>query len=139
MRRVAPIVCAAALIALAACGKKEEEAKPALAFKVQSVDLGKGIGANKRIIKPGATFGPRDTIFAVVNSVGVSSRVTMAAQWKDARGNTIAEYSQAVAPSGPAATEFHVSHAKGWPAGKYSVLLTANGSAAGTKAFDIKR
>ena len=139
MRRRASIVFVAALLATAACGKKEEPPKPALAFKVQSMDMGKSIGANKRVIKPAATFGPRDTMYVVVNSVGVSKSVTMVATWKDARGTTIGEFAQAVAPNGPAATEFHLTHAKGWPVGKYSVLVTANGSAAGSKAFDVKK
>ncbi|MBI2797143.1 MAG: hypothetical protein HYX65_10605 [Gemmatimonadetes bacterium] len=137
MRRASIVL--AALIASAACGKKEEPPKPALAFKVQSVDLGKSIGANKRIMKPATTFGPRDTIYVVVNSVGVSSSVTMQATWKDAKGTTISDYSQTVAPNGAAATEFHVSHTRGWPVGKYSVIVTANGSAAGTRAFDVKK
>ena len=139
MRRRASIVFAAALLATAACGKKEEPPKPALAFKVQSVDMGKSIGANKRIVKPATTFGPRDTIYAVINSVGVSKRVAMVATWKDGKGATIGEFTQALETNGPAATEFHLTHAKGWPVGKYSVLLTANGSAAGTKAYDVKK
>ncbi len=133
--RFAPLAVAA--LVLAACGKEEEPPKPKIGFRVQSVDLGKQIGANKRVLKPVTAFSPRDTIYAVVNSIGVSQRVTMVASWQDAKGTPLAEYTQIVAPTGPAATEFHVVHAKGFPAGKYQVALTANGTSLGVKPFEV--
>ena len=128
---------ALAAFALASCGKKEAPPTPTVGFRVQTVDLGKSIGANKRVLKPLTSFTPKDTIFAVVNSIGVSQRVTMVATWNDAKGVKLAETTQLVAPSGPAATEFHVVHAKGWPLGRYSVTVTTNGSAVGTKPFEV--
>lgn len=140
VRRHPVLAVVALLIAVAACGKKEEPAKPATPFKVQSVDVGKNIGANKRILKSAAIFGPRDTIYAAIYSVGASKSVTMTATYKDAKGATIAEYAQTVAPVGPAATEFHVSNAKGWPVGKYTVTLAAVGAGAPqTTAYTVKR
>ena len=135
-----PALLVIAAFALAACDKKEEETpKPKIGFRVQSVDLGKSVGANKRVIKPVASFLPKDTIFAVVNSIGVSQRVTRGATWTDAKGATLAEYTQVVAPAGPAATEFHVVNAKGWPVGKYAVLLLANGTQVASKPFEVTR
>ncbi|MBI3792269.1 MAG: hypothetical protein HY275_15515 [Gemmatimonadetes bacterium] len=127
-----------AACALAACGKEAEPPKPQIGFRVQSVDLGKSVGANKKVLKPATTFAPRDTIYAVVNSIGTSQRVTMVATWLDAKGGTLAEYTQLVAPTGPAATEFHVVHAKGFPVGKYAVTLTANGTPVANKPFEVK-
>lgn len=137
--RLSPLLVLAA-VALAACGK--EEAPPpklTIGFRVQSVDLGKSVGANKRVIKPVTAFTPKDTVFAVVNSIGVSQRVTMVASWKDAKGATLAEYTQVVAPAGSAATEFHVVNAKGWPVGKYAVLLTANGTQVANKPYEVTK
>ncbi len=134
-----PVLLAFAALALVACEKEVEPPKPKIGFRVQTVDLGKSVGANKRVLKTTATFTPRDTIFAVVNSIGVSQRVTMVASWKDAKGATLAEYTQLVAPAGPAATEFHVVNAKGWPVGKYAVVLTANGTQVGNKPFEVTR
>ena len=135
-----PALLVIAALALAACDKEpEEKPKPKIGFRVQSVDLGKSVGANRRVIKPAAAFLPKDTIFAVVNSIGVSQRVTMVANWMDAKGTSLAEYTQIVAPAGPAATEFHVVNAKGWPVGKYSVVLTANGTQVASKPFEVTR
>jgi hypothetical protein len=128
-----------AACALAACDKEEEAPKPKIGFRVQSVELGKSVGQNKRVVKQLASFLPRDTVFAVVNSIGTSQRVTMVATWQDARGGTLAEYTQLVAPSAPAATEFHLAHAKGFPVGKYAVVVTANGTPVATKGFEVTR
>ncbi len=137
--RLSPLLVLAA-VALAACGKEETPPpKPTIGFRVQSVDLGKSVGANKRVVKPAAAFTPKDTVFAVVNSIGVSQRVTMVASWKDAKGATLAEYTQVVAPSGPAATEFHVVNAKGWTVGKYAVVLTANGTQVANKPYEVTK
>ena len=140
-RRVSALLVLAALpLAFAACAKEAKPVpKPTIAFRVQSVDLGKSVGANKRVLKPFTAFTPRDTIYAVVNSIGVSQRVTMIATWKDAKGATLSEYTQLVAPTGPAATEFHVVHAKGWPVGKYSVVLTANSTQVASKPFEVTK
>ena len=143
VRRPLVLVALAALAALAAaaaCGKKAEPPKAAAPFKVQSVELGKSIGANKRILKPATTFRPRDTIYAAIYTVGASPGVTMTATWKDAKGATVADYSQTVTPVGPAATEFHVSNSKGWPVGKYTVTLAAVGAGTPqTSAYAVKR
>lgn len=129
-----------AAVFLAACDKEEAPPpKPKIGFRVQSVDLGKSVGANKRVIKPTSAFTPKDTIFAVVNSIGVSQRVTMMASWRDAKGIEVAAFTQVVAPAGSAATEFHVEHAKGWPVGKYAVLVTANGTQVASKPFEVTK
>jgi hypothetical protein len=52
-------------------------------------------------------------------------------------GLLVNESTQAIAPSGPAATEFHISKPGGWPAGKYKVQVSSNGSAAGAKDFEV--
>jgi hypothetical protein len=138
-RRLSPAAAAAlvAIVSLAAC-KKEPPPPPKIAFRVQSVDVGKAIGADKKLKTPLATFGRRDTIYAVVASVGVTPRVTMLAKWIDAKGKELATYSQTVATTGPASTEFNVHNTKGWTPGKYKVELLANGTPVGTKTYDVK-
>ena len=137
-RHPSPVLTAAlvAIAALAAC--KKEPPPPKIAFRVQAVDVGKAIGADKKLKTPLATFGRRDTIYAVVTSVGVTPKVTMVAKWIDAKGKALITDSQTVATTGPAATEFHVYHMKGWPTGKYKVELLANGAPVGTKTYDVK-
>ena len=134
-----PFVVINALVAisvLVACSK--EVPPPKIAFRVQAVDVGKAVGTDKKLKTPLATFGRKDTIYAVVTSVGVTPKVTMVAKWMDAKGKALIADSQTVATTGPATTEFHVYHMKGWPAGKYKVELMANGTPVGTKTYDVK-
>jgi len=112
----------------------------AIPFKVTSVNLGKAIGSDKTISEPATTFGPQDTIYASVASEGTAPSVTIKARWTygDA-GQLVSESEQTIAPTGPAATEFHVSKASGWPAGKYKVEISVDGSPAGAQDFEVKK
>ena len=143
-------------IALFACKKTppaEESTPPApvetqaseptpadVPFKVTVIQLGKAIGSDKKISEPATTFGPQDTIYASVDSEGASPSVTLKARWTygDA-GQLVNESEQAIAPTGPATTEFHISKASGWPAGKYKVEIWVDGSSAGTQEFEVKK
>jgi hypothetical protein len=132
-----------------ACKKKEAPAPPAEAaapapapappaFAVQSVDVGKAINADKRIAAPTTTFGRRDTIYVSVVTEGVAPSKTIAAKWIFQDGQTVKEQTESIAPTGPAATEFHISKPKPWPVGKYKVEITVDGAPAGSKDFEIK-
>ena len=61
----------------------------------------------------------------------------MKARWTYQDGQVVDESSQTIAPTGPSVTEFHISKPGGWPACKYKVEITANGSVAGTREFDV--
>ena len=134
---------------MTACKKKEAPAPPADAaapapapappeFAVQSVDLGKAITADKRVASPATNFGRRDTIYASVVTEGAAPSKTIAAKWTFQDGQVVKEQSEVVAPTGPAATEFHISKPKPWPVGKYKVEITVDGAASGSKDFEIK-
>ncbi len=153
MIRSRRIAWAAALglvvIGLPACKKKEASAPPAdaaapapapaePAFAVQGVEVGKAIGADKRIATPGTTFGRRDTIYASVATEGSAPSKTISARWTYQGGQVVKEQSEAIAPTGPAATEFHISKPKPWPVGKYKVEIAVDGATAGSKDFEIK-
>jgi hypothetical protein len=148
-RRMVWAAALGAIVSLAACKKKEaptppaESAAPAPApaapaFAVRSVDVGKAIDANKRITSPTTTFGRRDTIYVSVVTEGAAPSKTIAAKWTYQDGQTVKEQSEAIAPTGPAATEFHISKPKPWPVGKYKVEVTVDGASAGSKDFEIK-
>lgn len=129
-----------------ACKKKEAPAPPAEAaapapapaFAVQSVDVGKAINADKRVTAPTMTFGRRDTIYVSVVTEGAAPSKAIAAKWSYQDGQTVKEQSEAIAPTGPAATEFHISKPKPWPVGKYKVEITVDGAPAGSKDFEVK-
>jgi hypothetical protein len=135
------------VIGVPACRKKEAPAPPAEAaapapapvpFAVQVIEVGKGIGADKRVTAPTATFGRRDTIYASVATEGAAPSKTISAKWTFQDGQVVKEQAESIAPTGPAATEFHLSRPKPWPVGTYKVEIAVDGAAAGSKEFEVK-
>lgn len=135
----------AILLAASACKKAPPPPEPlpptppAAPVAVASLDLGKSVGADKRITNSESNFGPRDTIYASVGTTGTSSGATLTAKWTFQTGQTVDSTSQTIAPSGPATTEFHILKASAWPVGKYKVSIMLNGVPAMDKEFEIKR
>jgi len=152
------LVLLVSCIALFGC-KKKDEAPPAEAtvtpvetpapavtpatvpFKVTSIDLGKAIGPDKKVTEPTTTFGPKDTIYAVVSSEGSGPDVKLTAKWTFGdKGQPVGSEDKTVTPNGSAsATEFHASKKSGWPVGHYKVEILADGTSAGTKEFEVKK
>jgi len=144
-------------IALFGCKKKEEAPPPETVtpapvetpaptptpapFKVTSIDLGKAIGPDKKVTDATTTFGPKDTIYAVVSSEGTGPDVKLTAKWTYGdQGQSVKDDDQTVTPNGTAgATEFHISKPSGWPVGKYKVEILADGVSQGTKEFEVKK
>jgi hypothetical protein len=136
-----------AVIGIPACKKKEAPAPPAEAaspapappaFAVLAIDVGKGIGADKRVTAPMTTFGRRDTIYASVATEGAAPSKAISAKWTYQDGQVVKEQAETIAPTGPAATEFHISKPKPWPVGKYKVEIAVDGAPAGSKDFEVK-
>jgi hypothetical protein len=136
-----------AVIGIPACKKKEAPAPPAEAaapapappaFAVQGIEVGKAIGPDKRVTAPGTTFGRRDTIYAAVATEGAAPSKVISAKWTYQDGQVVKEQAETIAPTGPAATEFHISKAKPWPVGKYKVEIVVEGAPAGSKDFEVK-
>ena len=150
-RSLSMLALGLAVVVAPACKKKTETATagpdttmaaaPAPApFAVQGVEVGKGIGADKKVTAPTATFGPKDTIYVSVSTDGAAPSKTIAAKWTyGANAKLVKADSQTIAPTGPAATEFHISKPSGWPAGKYKVEISVDGSPAGNKEFEVKK
>ena len=140
-----------AVVVLGACSKKEAPPPPPtpvpatpvptpVPFKVTSVDLGKSIGDDKRIKDAATTFGRHDTIYAAISSEGVSPKATLKAKWTfGAKGTLVNEETRDIAPTGPAVTEFHITKPSGWPVGKYTLEVSADGSPAATKEFEVQK
>jgi hypothetical protein len=148
MLRIVGLVCVAAPIAFAACKRAETPppAPPAAApapapapFRVSGVEVGNSISADKRVTSPGATLAPGDTIYASIATVGAAPNVKLDARWTYGdEGQLVSEQTQAIAPTGPANSEFHISKPDGWPAGKYKVEISANGSPVASQEFEVK-
>ena len=105
---------------------------------VTTLELGKQIGADKRVTQPGASFAPNDTIYVTVLTTGSAPSATLTAKWTYQDGQIVNESSQTIAPTGPTATEFHIAKPDGWPAGTYKVEVSLNGRSTGTKEFEVK-
>ena len=138
----------------AACGKSEPPPPPratapspsaptppppaAPVVTVTTLELGNQIGADKRVTQPGTSFAPTDTIYVTVVTTGSAPSATLTAKWTYQDGQVVNESSQTIAPTGPAATEFHIAKPDGWPAGNYKVEVSLNGRSTGTKEFEVK-
>ena len=144
------LVLALGLAALATTGCKkdapppaqEEATAPAAApaeFKVSGIEVGKGIGADKRVTAPASSFKPKDTIYVSVATDGAAPSKTITAKWTYENGQTVKEGSESIAPTGPASTEFHIAKPTGWPVGKYKVEIAVDGAPAGSKEFEVKK
>lgn len=117
-------------------------APPAAApFRVTSVEVGNAIGPDKRVTTPTATLATSDTIYASVASDGTAESVTLVARWTYQNGDQVVavdEIEQVIAPTGPAASEFHIQRPDGWPVGVYQVEILADGRSVGTKQFEVR-
>jgi hypothetical protein len=149
-RTLCTLTLGLATMAAPACKKKTETAAappettataaPAPApFAVQGVEVGKQIGPDKRVTAPSTSFTPKDTIYVSVATDGAAPSKTIAAKWTFGSGKLVKADSQTIAPTGPAATEFHISKPSGWPVGKYKVDISVDGSPAGSKEFEVKK
>jgi hypothetical protein len=91
------------------------------------------------VIAPMMQFGVRDTIYASVATSGVATSATLTAKWTFQTGQTVDSTSIAIAPTGPANTEFHITKKSAWPVGKYKVAIILNGGVATEKEFEVKK
>jgi len=132
----------------AGCSRHDKEARTdtqtqsqsgtAPQVQVSQIDLGRGVGSDKRVTDPTTEFRPNETIYATVQTNGNAPNATMTARWTYQDGQVVEETTQAVAPGSEATTEFHISKPDGWPAGKYKLEVLVNGTPAATKEFEVK-
>jgi len=131
------LVCVALLTA--ACKKAADGPAAAGALRVTELDLGRSLAADKGIADKTTDFRPSDTIYLSVETDGASAAATLATRWTYQDGQLVQEQSQNIAPTAKARTEFHIAKPDGWPAGKYTVAVLLNGTAAGSKDFEVKK
>ena len=150
--KLALAIVAALALTLNACGKKDEPPKPKTSdssmtlpapvagVTVTSITLGSGIGPQKQVVAASNSFARNDTIYASIETAGSGSS-TLQAKWTyRANGQDVAvrDDTQAINPTGPATSEFHVSKPDGWPAGDYKVEISSSGNAPATRTFTVK-
>ena len=126
--------------AAVACKQSPPPPPPALVpLSVTGVSLGKEIDADLSIARPLTSFGPKDTIYASVATVGSSSSASLIATWTFQTGRVIRADTQALAPTEPAHTEFHITKGSDWPVGSYKVSISLNGALVSALDFEVHR
>ena len=165
-RTLIPTALAAALVAIlavAGCKKKDETAAtppattpaattpapmpetpppattvpPAAApasLTVTTLDLGNAIGADNHIAAPTTSFSTKDTIHASVATDGPGGNLS--AKWT--MGDKVVDTQDKTVAAGPQVTEFSISKPDGWPAGHYTLQVSANGNVVQSRDFEVK-
>lgn len=157
MRAIIPhrsLAALAVLITLAACGRKDAgpvadttmavAPPPAPAPSVTAIDVGRHLGADRRVSDTTSVFAPRDTLYVsvVTENAGPTARLT--ARWKFQDGQVVDSTSQTVAASAAATgtmsvTEFHAVKPDGWPVGTYTVDLWLDNTPVGSRQVTVRR
>lgn len=166
-----PLILAASLaavLALSACGKKDESAAPAPsatppaatapAAPAPAATATTGMPASD-MPAAAVTFGSVElgstvdasnkilasgTSFAPTDTVYASvdtsgsGNATLAAKWIYQDGQTVHEDSKTLNAMGPETTAFMISKPSGFPAGNYKVEISLNGGQVASKDFSVK-
>jgi hypothetical protein len=149
--RILPLVLATLAIATA-CKKDDTAATDTAAptsatptisgdsssMDVGDIDMGRHVDSAKKISDKTDDFSPTDTIFASVHTSGGSAPVQLTARWMFQDSTVVSEDSQTVQPGVDADTEFHIAKAGGWPKGKYTLHILADGKEVKTKEVTVK-
>ncbi|HMJ19545.1 MAG TPA: hypothetical protein VK478_14270 [Gemmatimonadaceae bacterium] len=155
MPRVAALASAFFLAgALAACNKKDDTtltdttslgtttatvAIDTTPVRVSDIQVGKGVGSDKKVGNQTTSFGVRDTMYVAVITDGAAKDAKLTAKWTFNGKQVVKESSQTISPTGgETVTEFHVDKKSAWPKGKYLVEVWLNGVSAGTKDLEVK-
>ena len=110
----------------------------ASSLRVADVELGRVLGADKRVTNETDQFRRNDTIYASVASEGAAASATLTARWTYEDGQVVDSTSQTISPSGSATTEFHISKPSGWPKGRYTLQVLLDGREGATKDFRVQ-
>ena len=104
---------------------------------VSVLEVGRGVGADKRIDRPTESFFPDDPVYVSVTTRG-KGRVSLGARFFLEDGKLVYEDMQHIVPDGPAVSEFHVRNPAGWPTGTHRVEILLDGHSQGSRTFTVK-
>jgi hypothetical protein len=108
-------------------------------LRVSEIQVGKGVGSDKKIGNQTTSFGVRDTMYVSVITDGAAKDAKLSTKWTYNGKQVVNESSQTISPTGgTTATEFHVDKKSAWPKGKYTVEVMLNGASAGTRDLEVK-
>jgi len=108
-------------------------------LRVSDIQVGKGVGSDKKVSVQTSSFGVRDTMYVSVITDGAAKDAKLTAKWTFNGKQVVNESSQTISPTGgTTATEFHVDKKSAWPKGKYSVEVMLNGVSSGSTDLEVK-
>jgi len=144
--RLCSLVILAPVLVMTGCQREEPEtpataqpasAPAAAAFQVLSLELGNALGPDRRVVAPATAFAPTDTIYASVIGKGALG-TTLTARWTYQNAQIVSESTETLNSTDTSVLEFHISKPTGWPAGRYTVEILANGAHAGAREFEVR-
>lgn len=145
------VVLTLSAFTVVACGKKEVPPADSAAAapappppaSVTTIETGKHIDANKRIVDTATAFAPRDTMYVSVVTMNATPTTSLKSVVTHESGQVVDSSTQVVAmpatTGGPSVTEFHLVKPSGWPTGTYTVEIWLDGQTAGTRTLTVKR
>ena len=110
------------------CGSREP-------LQVEKVQLGRTLNPDNSVASHTSVFKPADTVYVAALS-GDKGYGTFKVRWMY-QDRLVDEASKEVSYRGPAATEFHLQSAMGFPPGDYSVEMFLNGQPIGKRAYRV--
>ena len=141
-------IVAVAALALNGCGRKDEPpadsavAAPAPAAPMASVttiETGKHVDANKRVVDTTSVFAPNDTMYVAVVTANATPSSTLKTLVTFQDGQVVDSSSQTVQSGPSSVTEFHLVKPGGWPTGDYTVEIMLDGQSVGTRRLTVRR
>lgn len=107
--------------------------------KVAEVTLSsKGDTEKQTLGMPAATFGPKDTVYAEVQTSGTAAAYTLYAKWIASDGTVLADYGMRINEAGLKRTIISLSKPDGWPQGENKIELAVNGKLERTVTFMVR-
>ena len=141
-----PLAVALTLFTVAAIGCRKEEVPPAdsaaaapappPAAMVTTIETGKHIDANKRIVDTATAFAPRDTMYVSVLTAARGAG-TITVKWS-LYGRVLHEVTKKLSYNGQAATDFRFQAADGFPVGDYTVEVILDGKTIETRRVKVE-
>lgn len=156
------LVAVIGAVAVVGCKKKEEAAttapsaaiEPAAApapavvatASVSTVDIGSAVGADQKISTATSTFKPNETFHVSIGTATSDPAATVAGKvgvklvyMNGAEEMVVNDESRDMNLTGAGSTNFQFAKPDGWPAGKYKVYVSMNGSVVQTKEIEVTK
>ncbi|MBL8262927.1 MAG: hypothetical protein JNM58_10900 [Xanthomonadaceae bacterium] len=156
------LVAVIGAVAVVGCKKKEEAAttappaatEPAAApapavvatASVSTVDIGSAVGADQKISTATSTFKPNETFHVSIGTATSDPAATVAGKvgvklvyMNGTEEMVVNDESRDMNLTGAGSTNFQFAKPDGWPAGKYKVYVSMNGSVVQTKEIEVTK